>query len=270
MTVAVRDIRMHCVEAGAGPPLVLIMGLGADHTAWALQVPAFAGAHRVIAFDNRGAGQTDQPDVPYTIRGMAEDTVGLLDALGIERAHVAGASLGGMIAQEVALNHPARVLTLQLHCTMARPDGSTRWLIDTWRGLRPQVSREDFTRALMPWLFAAVTFDERPEFVETIVETILANPHPQTPAAFVRQIDAVRDHDTLDRLDRIACPTLVTVGAEDILVPPRFSRVLHERIRGSRLVLIEGAGHGTFWETPQRFNAICLDFLAAHRAGAGA
>ena len=121
-TVRVADVSLYYVEAGAGEPLVLVMGLGADHLAWGFQFPVLAERYRVIAFDNRGAGQSDVPDRPYTTRMMADDTAGLMDALGIDRAHVLGVSLGGMIAQEIALNHPARVRSLQLHGTLGRPD----------------------------------------------------------------------------------------------------------------------------------------------------
>jgi pimeloyl-ACP methyl ester carboxylesterase len=266
VTVAVGDIRMHYVEAGAGEPLVLIMGLGGDHTAWALQVPAFAQQYRVVSFDNRGAGRTDQPDVPYSIRGMAQDTIGLMDALGIDRAHIAGASLGGMIAQELALSFPDRVRTLQLHCTLGRADAYVRWLGTCWRTMRATLSREDFTRTLMLWLFAPVTFEQRPELVEMVVQTALANPYPASLVGFTRQSEAVGGHDTLARLGELRCPVLITVGAEDNLVPPRFSRQLHERIPGAELLVIPAAGHAYFMEAPQPFNEACLTFLAKHRA----
>lgn len=259
--VRVNDIEMFCVEAGAGAPLVLIMGFTGDHLAWGFQVPAFAQAHRVVAFDNRGAGQTDAPDAPYTIRQMADDTVGLMDALGIDRAHVLGVSMGGMIAQEVALNHPDRVLTLQLHCTLARSDAYVQALSASWRDIRTSLSREGALRAFGPWLFAPATYAERPEFVEALLQTALQNPHPQTLTGFLRQGEAITGHDTLDRLGGIRCPTLVSVGEEDILVPPRFSRELASRIPGAELRTIEGAGHAYFWERPDEFNAMCLDFL---------
>src|SRR3990172_8424249 len=121
-TARIGDINIYYQEAGAGDPLVLLMGWGGDHTAWALQVQAFSPEFRCISPDNRGAGCSDQPDAPYAIRLMADDTVGLLDALGIDRAHVAGLSMGGMIAQEMAITSPGRVRTLQLHATLARVD----------------------------------------------------------------------------------------------------------------------------------------------------
>jgi pimeloyl-ACP methyl ester carboxylesterase len=262
--VRVGDLSMYYVEAGQGEPLVLIMGLGADHLAWGFQFPAFAERYRVIAFDNRGAGQTDAPDQPYTTRLMAEDTVGLMDRLGIDRAHVLGVSMGGMIAQEIALNHPERVRSLQLHCTLGRPDRYLRAQVDVGRIQRRTLPREEAMRAGYLWLFAPATYDERPEFVETILQNALANPYPMSLTGFEHQCDAVQAHDTLDRVGAIRHPTLISVADQDILVPPRFSRALAERMSGAKFLLIEGAGHGYFWERPDVFNQMALDFLAAH------
>ena len=145
--VRVGDIEMYYAEAGSGEPLLLIMGFGGDHLAWAFQVPTLAQRHRVIAFDNRGAGQTDAPDHPYTTRMMADDACGLLDALNIDRAHVIGVSMGGMIAQELALNHPDRLRSLHLGCSLARPDAYMQALIGAWREIRTRLDREASLRA---------------------------------------------------------------------------------------------------------------------------
>jgi pimeloyl-ACP methyl ester carboxylesterase len=260
--VRVGDLAMDYVEAGQGEPLVLVMGLGGDHLAWGFQFPVFAERYRVIAFDNRGAGQTDAPDHPYTTRMMAEDTAGLMNALGIERAHVLGVSMGGMIAQELALNHADRVRSLQLHCTLGRPDGYLRAQLDVGRTERRALTLEEAMRAGYLWLFAPATYNERPEFVEMILENALANPYPMSLTGFERQCDAVQTHDALDRVAAIRCPTLVSVADQDILVPPRFSRALAERIAGAAFRLVEGAGHGYFWERPDVFNAMCLGFVA--------
>ena len=263
--VRVGDIDMYYLEAGAGEPLVLIMGFSGDHTAWGFRIRAFADAYRVIAFDNRGAGQTDAPDTPYTIRMMAGDTIGLMDALGIDRAHVLGVSMGGMIAQEIALTHPQRVRSLHLGCTLARPDGYSRARGDAWTEIRTRLSPEAALRAIFLWLFAPATYNERPELVEQLLQGALANPYRQSLTGFLRQRDAIGTHDTLERVGAIRCPTLVTVAEDDILVPPRFSRELAERIPGADLKLVERAGHVYFWERPDAFNALCLDFLARAR-----
>ena len=260
----VNGIDVNYVEAGSGDPVLLIMGFGGDHLAWAFQTPVFAQKYRVIAFDNRGAGQSDVPDIPYTTRMMAEDAVGLLDHLKIERAHVIGVSMGGMIAQELALNHPRRVRSVQLHCTLARPDRYMHALIENWRVVRSKVTPEEWMRIVALWLFAPSTYVERPEFVETIIQTGIANPHPFTLTGFLRQGDAVRSHDTLERLGTLATPALVSVADDDILVPARFARQLAAAVPGATLTTLERAGHCYFWERPEAFNAMCLEFLERH------
>ena len=174
------------------------MGWGGDHTAWAFQMPALAGSYRVIAPDNRGAGQSDQPDTPYSIAGMADDVAALLAALGVARAHVCGASMGGMIAQELALRHPERVRTLQLHCTLARLDAYGRFLVESLLRVRAREDREECARAMLPWIICRKTVRERPEFVELMLQRALDNPYPISLAGLRRQADAIRAHDTLD------------------------------------------------------------------------
>jgi len=263
--VKVGDVQIFYQEAGRGDPLLLIMGWGADSTGWALQVPAFSAEFRCVAFDNRGCGQSDQPDVPYTTRLLASDAVGLMDALGIERAHVAGLSMGGMIAQEIAINHPERVRTLQLHATLARPDA---YLVAVGRSLlwaRAAFTREQFVQALLPWVFSPRTYGERPEVVELMVQRLVENPYPASLTGLTRQAEACWGHDTVERLHRVHCPTLVTVGEDDIFVPLRFARVLQERIPEAELVVIKDGGHGHLWEQFEVFNEACLAFLRKHR-----
>lgn len=244
--------------------MLLIMGWGGDHTAWAFQIPALAARYRVIAFDNRGAGQSDAPDVPYTIRGMAADALALLDAVGIRRAHVCGASMGGMIAQELALAAPERVLSLQLHCTLARADAYGGLLVETLLRAREREDAAGWARALLPWLVCRRTVAEHPEFVTVWVQRAVDNPYPTGLVGLRRQAEAVAGHDALDRLGHIAVPTLVTTGAEDILVPPAFSREIHARIAGAEMAVIPDAGHLHFIEQAGSFNATCLTFLARH------
>jgi 3-oxoadipate enol-lactonase len=266
--VTVNGIGLFYQDFGApeSEPVVLIMGWGGDHTAWAFQMPALAPSYRVIAPDNRGAGQTEQPDAPYSIAGMADDVAGLLDALGIARAHVCGASMGGMIAQELALRHPARMRTLQLHCTLARPDAYGSHLVEALLRVRAREDREEWARAMLPWIISRKTAQERPDFVQLMLQRALENPYPTSLAGLRRQAEAIGGHDTLERLHAIRVPTLVTVGSDDILVPPTFSREIHARIPGADFALISDAGHVHFLEQPQAFNEAMLGFLAKHRS----
>ena len=261
-SVRVGDIDVYYTEVGVGEPLLLIMGFGGDHTAWAFQQGAFARRYRVVAFDNRGAGQTSAPDQPYTTAMMAADARGLMDALGIDRAHIIGVSMGGMIAQELALAHPERVRSLHLGCTFARADAYMLALNAAWRDMRIGLGRDQTLRTLALWLFAPTTYAERPDLVEMLLQNALANPYPQSVAGFLRQGEAIAAHDAIDRLEAIRCPTLVSVAEDDILTPPRFSREIAKRIPGAELRLVPGAGHCYFLERPEVFNEISLDFLA--------
>lgn len=265
-TVRVGDIEMYYVEAGQGEPVVLIMGLGADHLAWGLQVRALAERFRVVAFDNRGAGRTDAPDAPYTTRLMAADTLGLMDALGIDRAHVVGVSMGGMVAQELALAAPGRVRSLHLGVTLARPDRWIAALLDAWRRIFTAFDREAALRMLALWLFTPATYAARPGLVELMIGTAVASPYPQSVTGFLRQADAVASHDTLERLAAIRCPTLVSVAEHDIVVPQPLSRELAARIPGAEFREVAGAGHACFWERADEFTALCLEFLERHRS----
>ena len=243
------------------------MGWGGDHTAWAFQVPAFAAEFDVIALDNRGAGQSGAPDTRYTIGGMADDVVGLMDQLGVRSAHICGASMGGMIAQELALRHPDRVLTLQLHCTTAAVDGYGRLVIDNFLRVKARGDVEEFTHCTLPWLLSRKTFAERPDFVETWILRALEYPFRSSLTGLSRQGEAIRGHDTRDRLARIRVPTLITTGTEDILVPPSASEDLHALIPGSELARIPDAGHMHFIEQATAFNDLCLNFLRKHAGG---
>src|SRR6185436_17625567 len=151
-----------------GTPVVLVMGLGGDSTAWPFQLAALVPRRRVLVFDNRGAGQSDAPDYAYTTRGMAEDLLALLDALGVERVHLLGLSLGGAIAQETALAAPARVASLQLHATWAGPHPYLEALVGAVRTVRRQLDPESFYRALSVWLFTPECFVRQPELVEIV------------------------------------------------------------------------------------------------------
>jgi pimeloyl-ACP methyl ester carboxylesterase len=261
-TVRVRDIQMFYQDVGEGDPVLLIMGFGGDHLAWAMQMADFAGRHRVIAFDNRGVGQSDAPDAPYTTRMMADDALGLMDALGVDSAHVLGVSMGGMIAQELVLARPDRVRSLHLACTFGRPDPYMLALNSAWREMRIGLGRESTLRTLGLWLFSPTTYAERPELIEALLQNSLANPYPQSLIGFLRQGEAVAAHDALERLGAIRCPTLVSVAEDDILVPPRFAREIVARIPGAELRTIPAAGHGYFLERPDLFNELSLEFIA--------
>ena len=266
-TVSANGAELYYVESGRGEPLVLLTGFGGDHLSWGFQLSAFNARYRVLAFDNRGSGRSSSPEGAYTTRLMADDTIALMDQVGIDSAHLLGVSLGGMIAQEVALHHPDRVRSLQLHCTAARPDRYMLALLENLRVVRRGLGSEAAQRAMALWLFSPATFNDRPEFVEMLLHSARTQTYPQSDSGFVGHGDAVASHDALDRLGDIVCPTLIAVGDDDQLAPVRFSRDMARAIPHAELHTVPGAGHVYFWEKPAEFNQLCLSFLAKHAGG---
>jgi pimeloyl-ACP methyl ester carboxylesterase len=264
----VGDIQLYYEEHGQGEPLLLVMGLGASTLSWSGQIPAFEREFRVIAFDNRGAGRSDKPAAPYSIALFADDATGLLDALGIDSAHVYGQSMGGFIAQELALRHPQRVRTLVLGSTSCggreAVAGSPEYvaLFGLMNTLTPREAAERHLYLLYSDEFIACHHD-------ALIERYLREAELRPPLdAFGRQVQAAIQHDTFDRLPDIRCPTLVISGANDKAVPEDNSSILAERIPGAELVVLAGTGHGYLVEKAAESNAIVLEFLRRHRRAA--
>lgn len=250
-------VRIAHEATGDGPPLLLIQGLGYPRWGWEPIVGPLSRSYRVITFDNRGIGDSDAPPGPYDTAMMAADAVAVLDAAGVPRAHVMGASLGGMIAQRLVLDHPERVDRLVLACTT--PGGraayplpaATLALIREASGLPPREAVRRFT--------ANALAQPPPGLVEEMTARRLAR--PQDPAAWQAQSAASLGHDVLDRLGEIAAPTLVLHGTADRVVDPRNAPLLAERIPHARLELLDGLGHLFFWEDPARTVGLLTGFL---------
>jgi 3-oxoadipate enol-lactonase len=259
---------------GEGDPLLLIMGLAADSTAWLFQVPELARHYRTIVFDNRGVGRSSKPRGPYTIHEMADDAAGLLDVIGIERAHVVGVSMGGMIAQELTLRHPKRVRGLVLGCTFPEPDAEAerqRQFSLARFGGRVTASGETeidvsavdplmLFQHLLPRVFNQSFIDrELPKLLQIFGGALQ---YGFSLEAILGQVEAIMGHRATDRLREITAPTLVITGDADLLVSPANSDVLARNIPGAKLVKIPGGSHGFNFETPDVFNREVIDFLA--------
>jgi 3-oxoadipate enol-lactonase len=256
----IRDIVTYYEEAGSGDPLILIMGLGGDMQAWALQVPALAKHFRVIAFDNRGSGRTSAPDKPYTIAGMAEDVANLMDHLKIPKAHILGFSMGGYIAQEFALKHPGRVNKLILLATAPGIDGYGRNVLKTQIDVRrSNLSREQMVRFTACWLYSPELMDDQ-ERLERAIQNSVSNPWAQLDHAFIRQANAILGFDAVSRLGALKHETLVVYGIDDILVPPRNSKKLADLIPNAKLLELPGAHVGAI-EYSAQYNQAFLEFL---------
>ena len=264
---AINGIDLYYEETGRGDPLLLINGISGNTLSWEPLLSELAKHFRVIAFDPRGAGRSTAPDGPYTTRQMADDAAALLAHLGIERAHVLGFSMGGLIAQELALGHPELIDRLVLYATFARP---RRAIMDPWLTFIVQVQERGLDTTgvelfWLPWLFTPA-FMARPELVEEA--QAWQDPYPAPAHGIAAQAEAIRTHDTLERLPRIAAPTLVLVGAEDVLTPVYYSRELAAGIPGARLQVLERGGHSALWEYQEAGAEALLAFLtprAGHR-----
>jgi pimeloyl-ACP methyl ester carboxylesterase len=244
---------------GRGEPLLLIMGTGADHTFWGGQVPAYRKRFLTITYDARGTGRSSKPaDVEtYSMEAMAEDAIGLLDALEIPAAHVSGFSLGSAVAQEMAIRRPEMVTTLQLHGTWGRSDRRFRrmlWILESLA--MPESDGEFASRAVFSTFVSSAAKADPPPGV--------TNPYPPTREGILGHIHANRAHDTLDRLARISCPTLVTAAENDVQIPPHYAQAVAERIPGADLHLFGGpdAGHLVCFDMKDEFNRVTLEWLA--------
>jgi 3-oxoadipate enol-lactonase len=242
-----------------GEPLLLIQGLGADSRGWLRQRRALGGRFRCVVFDNRGAGRSDHPPGPYDLEVMADDALAVLDAAGVARAHVMGASMGGILAQVIAVRHPERIRSLVLACTACRHHEWRRELLAEWAEVAEADGMGPFARQAVRWLIG-------PRSLRRFWPAVgLVGPLAMTgsPDAFVAQVRAILAMDATLRaeLSSIAVPVLVLVGSQDILTPMGDSEELAEEIPGAELVVIRGAAHGFMLEHGAAFNRTVVEFL---------
>ena len=256
-TAELVDIDLHYVERGSGRPLLLVPGIPAIASDWDALAEPLSQTRRVIAYDNRGSGQSTTTPAPYDCAQLAADAVGLLDALEIERTDVFGMSLGGMIAQELALGWPERVDRLVLGCTHCGGEHAAR--PDREAGKAFALDTDDWAermRLLAPFAFSArVDAEQLEAFVAKKSGDV------QSREGYRGQIAAALAHDTYDRLPGIECTTLVLTGDDDRVIPGESSEVLARRIGGARLEVIAGSGHLFFLERPGETLRLLREFL---------
>jgi 3-oxoadipate enol-lactonase len=249
-SVTVNGLSLWYEEAGEGPPLLLISGLGANRLSWAPVLPLLTDAFRCITVDNRGTGQSDVPPGPYTIDMLGDDMAALIDALGLAPVSVVGWSMGGSVLQSILINHPGQVRRAVLLSTLPSYTGiQHRWL-DALLTLRRAGGDPLAIGVLgMPWAFTPRMLANHPRTMKA-AELAAQNPYPTSLAGYEAQAEAVRTYDSRPRLPEITTPTLVLVGAEDVLTPVHQAVELAALIPDARLTVLSRGGHAMVIEYP--------------------
>jgi pimeloyl-ACP methyl ester carboxylesterase len=260
----VGDLEMAYRIDGSGEPVILIGGFCMVKESWELQVVGLSKHFRVISFDNRGVGETTVPSRPFTIADMAADAVGLMDALDIDSAHVFGVSMGGLIAQVLALDYPDRVERVALGCTSHGGRHAVQPRKEVMEVLAkasdPTMRAEEAVRTRLPVVLSDPFIRREPERVEEFVQ--LSARHWPTPEGAAGQMGALSVFNVKKRLGEIRCPVLAITGSEDRMMPPENSRLLAEGIGGAEHYTVDGAGHSFFFEKPDEVNEVLIDFFS--------
>jgi len=243
MTMAsVGDVDLYYEEHGAGSPVVLIHGLAGDSSAWQAQVEQLQPDYRVIALDNRGAGRSSAPDYPYTTRHFADDTVGLLDELGVtESANIIGRSMGGAIAQEIALGYPDRVRSMIITASFGKLDRYGYQILDSINEIVKTQGYAPAAKIQSLFFFPPPYFNEHKEQMDAFEAALADTDRPIH--GYTNSTHACLTHDALDRLSGVQCPTLVLAGGQDVLCAADASRQIADLVPGSELKIYEDASH---------------------------
>ena len=270
-----QGLRIHFEVTGrkSAPPVLMIQGLGASKHAWNLQRAALGLRWRTVALDNRGSGRSSRPIAPFTLEDLADDALRVLDAAGVDDAHVVGASMGGVVAQILAVRNPERVRSLVLACTSCRQHPWREDLLREWSTTARGRGLLDVGRGAAQWVMGPRSFRRAVPALGWLGPLAVLRPRD----SFASQVDAIlaTDPSIADRLSEVTAPTLVVVGNQDILTPRGDSEELAERIPGAELVVISGAAHGLMVEHAGTFNSVLVDFLqsaerTAAKRGSGA
>jgi pimeloyl-ACP methyl ester carboxylesterase len=265
-TVMVGDIAMHYETEGAGDPLVLIPYLSADHACYAFQTPDYSQHFTCVALDLRGSGTTDKPAGPYSTEQLADDVAGLMATAGIDRAHVAGVSLGAAVGMWLAAKHPERVASLSLHSAWPKTDPFLAVVVKGWQVMAGALGSvpEMVIQGIFPWCFTPEMYADRPEAVAGLEAFVRGRPL-QPVDAFLHQSEAVLAHDVEAQLGRIVAPTQVTFGRWDLVTSTRFVPALTDGIKQAELVVFEHLAHAGLHEDADTFNRATLEFLTRQK-----
>ncbi|HUK11107.1 MAG TPA: alpha/beta hydrolase [Stellaceae bacterium] len=260
--IRVNDITMNYEQQGKGEPLVLIPYLAADNACYAFQVAEYAKHFTCISLDPRGAGETDKPAGTYGTQLFADDVAAFMQAIGIDRAHVSGLSLGAATGMWLAARHPQRVKSLSLHSGWTKSDPFLKVVLQGWQTMAKSLGSvtEMVIRGIFPWCFTPELYAAKPDYIESLAAFVRGRP-PQPVEAFLRQSDAVIAHDASAALANIKAPTQITFGRHDVVTSTRFADAMKAGISRSEMIVFEGCSHAPIYENVEEFNDRTLNFL---------
>ena len=263
--VKANGITINYEQQGTGEPLVLIPYLAADHACYAFQVADYAKQFTCISLDPRGTGETDKPDGTYSMELFADDVAAFMQAIGVERAHISGLSLGAATGLWLGGKYPERVKSLSLHSCWPKSDAFLKTVVEGWQSTAKGLNSvpEMIIQGILPWCFTPEFYSGNPEFMAKIVAFVRSRP-TQPLDAFIRESNAVIAHDALAQLARIKAPTQITLGRHDQVCGPRFADTLTNGIKGNELVVFETCSHAPIYQSTAEFNEKTLSFLKRH------
>ena len=263
--VQANGIDINYEEQGVGEPIVLIPYLAADQACYAFQVAEYAKYFTCYSVDLRGAGLSSKPEGTYTTELLADDVAAFMEAVGIERAHIFGLSLGAAAGMWLAAKHPARVKSLSLHSAWHRTDPFLRSVVETWRIMAQGLDSvtEMVIKGIFPWCFTPELYAARFDYIDSLADFVRGRPMPQVDA-FLRQSEAVLSHDASQALESIGAPTQLTFGRYDLVTSTRFAGPLTDGIVDAELVVFEDCAHAPIYENVEEFNERTLAFLQQH------
>lgn len=263
--VKANGITMNYEQQGTGEPLVLIPYLAADNACYAFQVADYAKQFTCISVDPRGAGETDKPAGPYSMELFADDVAAFMQAIGVERAHITGLSLGAATGLWVAGKYPQRVKSLSVHSGWTKSDPFLKVVVEGWRSIAKALDsvQEMIIQGIFPWCFTPELYAAKPDYIDQLAAFVRSRPK-QSLDAFINQSGAVIDHDALAQLARIQAPTQITFGRHDMVCSTRFADPMKNSIKGSELILFETCSHAPIYESVAEFNEKTLSFLTRH------
>jgi pimeloyl-ACP methyl ester carboxylesterase len=256
---------MNYDQQGAGEPLILIPYLAADYACYAFQVAEYAKYFTCISVDPRGAGETDKPAGEYSTQLFADDVAGFMEALGLERAHIAGLSLGAATGMWLAARYPHKVKSLSLHSGWTKTDPFIKTAVEGWQVMAKALGSvtEMVILGIFPWCFTPELYAAKPDYIQSLASFVRGRP-AQPVEAFVQQSNAVIAHDVEAHLGQIKAPTQITFGRHDQVTSTRFADRLMNNIQGAELVVFEGCAHAPIYERVEEFNQKTLEFLRRH------